>query len=288
MSKMNSKLKNILKISAILFILLLVNFTKVYALDEQMIEKYYEKIETEEGIFYKRKDLRKVNNVHISMYSSGIDTGIYDVYLNLSEIIKEKVDILIKDYISKDYPEEQKIRDDYNITVNNIYSISKEKPYKDGDDIVAVFHVYAHPLDGTNNYWKENFSNNELYYDKYKDEYSVFVYYFIRLSKSSETGEYEISYIGMKPENFEQSIKQLEEKGFDLENLDVKKLLNISYADEMKPVASSNTVATSAVKTEYNSENIKEISNIASLVRVICILLSIILIVRLIYKSKNK
>lgn len=285
---MNSKLKNILKISAILFILLLVNFTKVYALDEQMIEKYYEKIETEEGIFYKRKDLRKVNNVHISMYSSGIDTGIYDVYLNLSEIIKEKVDILIKDYISKDYPEEQKIRDDYNITVNNIYSISKEKPYKDGDDIVAVFHVYAHPLDGTNNYWKENFSNNELYYDKYKDEYSVFVYYFIRLSKSSETGEYEISYIGMKPENFEQSIKQLEEKGFDLENLDVKKLLNISYADEMKPVASSNTVATSAVKTEYNSENIKEISNIASLVRVICILLSIILIVRLIYKSKNK
>lgn len=285
---MNSKLKNVLKISAILFILLLVNFTKVYALDEQMIEKYYEKIETEEGIFYKRKDLRQVNGSHIPMGLSGIDTGIYDMYLNLSEIIKEKVDILIKDYISKDYPEEQKIRDDYNITVNNIYSISKEKPYKDGDDIVAVFHVYAHPLDGTNNYWKENFSNNELYYDKYKDEYSVFVYYFIRLSKSPETGEYEISYIGMKPENFEQSIKQLEEKGFDLENLDVKKLLNISYADEMKPVASSNTVATSAVKTEYNSENIKEISNIASVVRATCIILSVILIVRLVYKSKNK
>lgn len=285
---MNSKLKNILKISAILFILLLVNFYKVYALDEQMIEKYYEKIETEEGIFYKRKDLRQVNGSHIPMGLSGIDTGIYDMYLNLSEIIKEKVDILIKDYISKDYPEEQKIRDDYNITVNNIYSISKEKPYRDGDDIIAVFHVYAHPIDGTNNYWKENFSNNELYYDKYKDEYSVFVYYFIRLSKSPETGEYEISYIGMKPENFEQSIKQLEEKGFDLENLDVKKLLNISYADEMKPIASSNTVATSAVKTEYNSENIKEISNIASVVRATCIILSVILIVRLVYKSKNK
>mgnify|MGYP003300120466 CR=1 FL=1 len=285
---MNSKLKNVLKITVILFILLLVNFSKVYALDEQMIEKYYEKIETEEGIFYKRKDLRQVNGSHIPMGLSGIDTGIYDMYLNLSEIIKEKVDILIKDYISKDYPEEQKIRDDYNITVNNIYSISKEKPYKDGDDIVAVFHVYAHPLDGTNNYWKENFSNNELYYDKYKDEYSVFVYYFIRLSKSPETGEYEISYIGMKPENFEQSIKQLEEKGFDLENLDVKKLLNISYADEMKPVASSNTVATSAVKTEYNSENIKEISNIASVVRATCIILSVILIARLVYKSKNK
>lgn len=285
---MNSKLKNVLKISAILFILLLVNFSKVYALDEQMIEKYYEKIETEEGIFYKRKDLRQVNGSHIPMGLSGIDTEIYDMYLNLSEIIKEKVDVLIKDYISKDYPEEQKIRDDYNITVNNIYSISKEKPYKDGDDIVAVFHVYAHPIDGTNNYWKENFSNNELYYDKYKDEYSVFVYYFIRLSKSPETGEYEISYIGMKPENFEQSIKQLEEKGFDLENLDVKKLLNISYADEMKPVASSNTVATSAVKTEYNSENIKEISNIASVVRATCIILSVILIARLVYKSKNK
>ena len=285
---MNSKLKNVLKISAILFILLLVNFTKVYALDEQMIEKYYEKIETEEGIFYKRKDLRKVNGSHIPMSLSGIDTEIYEVYLNLSEIIKEKVDVLIKDYISKDYPEEQKIRDDYNITVNNIYSISKEKPYKDGDDIVAVFHVYAHPLDGTNNYWKENFSNNELYYDKYKDEYSVFVYYFIRLSKNPETGEYEISYIGMKPENFEPSIKQLKEKGFDLENLDVKKLLNISYADEMKPVASSNTVATTAVKTEYNSEKIKEISNIASVVRATCIILSVILIVSLVYKSKNK
>ena len=72
------------------------------------------------------------------------------------------------------------------------------------------------------------------------------------------------------------------------ENLDVKKLLNISYADEMKPVASSNTVATSAVKTEYNSENIKEISNIASVVRATCIILSVILIVRLVYKSKNK
>ena len=120
---MNSKLKNILKISAILFILVLVNFTKVYALDdEQIIEKYYEKIETEDGIFYKRKDLRKVNGSHIPMSLSGIDTEIYEVYLNLSEIIKEKVDVLIKDYISKDYPEEQKIRDDYNITVNNIYS----------------------------------------------------------------------------------------------------------------------------------------------------------------------
>ena len=100
---MNRKLKNILKVSIILFILLLVNFSKVYALDEQMIEKYYEKIETEDGIFYKRKDLKEVNGLHISVSSSGISSNIYDDYLKLSGIIKEKVDTLIKEFISKLY-----------------------------------------------------------------------------------------------------------------------------------------------------------------------------------------
>lgn len=284
---MNNKLRNILKVIAILWILLLVNFTKVYALDEQMIDKYYEKIETEEGIFYKRKDLREVNGNHISMYASGIDTGIYDVYLKLSEIIKEKVDSLIKDYISKDYPEEQKIRTDYSIVVSNIYSISKEKPYKDGDDIVAVFQVYAHPIDGSNNYWKENFSNNELYYDKYKDEYSVFIYYFIRLSTNAETGEYEIAYIDSKPENFDKAMADLKEKGIDLENLDVKKLLNTNYADEIKAVSSTNTITESAKKNEYNSKQIEEIKIISSKIRYAAIFALIIMIILVIKPRRN-
>lgn len=282
---MNNKLRNILKVIVILWILLLVNFSNVYALDEQMIDKYYEKIETEEGIFYKRKDLREVNGTHISMSASGIDAEIYDVYLDLSEIIKEKVDILIKDYISKDYPEEQKILPDYNIAVNKIYSISKENPYKEGDDIVAVFNVYAHPIDGSNNYWKENFSNNELYYDKYTDEYSVFIYYFIRLSINAETGEYEIAYIDSKPENFDKAMADLKEQGFDLENLDVKKILNTNYADEIKVVSSTNTIVESAEKTEYNTNQIQEIKNISKVIRYVSALVLVIIILVVI---KNK
>ena len=284
---MNNKLRNILKVIVILWILLLVNFSNVYALDEQMIDKYYEKIETEEGIFYKRKDLREVNGTHISMSASGIDAEIYDVYLDLSEIIKEKVDILIKDYISKDYPEEQNIRPDYNITVNKIYSISKEKPYKEGDDIVAVFNVYAHPIDGSNNYWKENFSNNELYYDKYTDEYSVFIYYFIRLSINAETGEYEIAYIDSKPENFDKAMADLKEQGFDLENLDVKKILNTNYADEIKVVSGTNTIVESVEKNEYNSNQIHEMKNISKVIRFVSVIILIIIFI-LFIKSRKK
>lgn len=284
---MNKKLKNVLKVSVILCILLLVNLSKVYALDEQMIERYYEKIETEDGIFYKRKDLKEVNGVHISVSSSGISSKIYDEHLKLSEIIKEKIDALIKDFISKDYPEEQKIRDDYDIAVNKIYSISEEKSYIDGEDIVAVIQIYAHPLDENNNYWKENFSNNELYYDKYEEEYSVYIYYFVRLSMNSETGEYEIAYIDSKPENFEQSMKDLKEKGFDLENLDVKKLLNTNYADEIKVVSSTNTIIESAEKTEYNSNQIQEMKNISNVIRYVSVFALIITII-LIIKSRKK
>ena len=122
---MNKKIKNISKVCVVLYILLLVvNLSKVYALDEQMIERQYKKIETEDGIFYKMKDLNEIYDMHIAVNSSGISTEIYDDFLKLNKIIREKVDAIIKDYISKDYPEEQKIREDYNIWANKIYSLS--------------------------------------------------------------------------------------------------------------------------------------------------------------------
>lgn len=286
---MNKKFKNILKIIIILFILLLVNFSKVYALEEQMIEKYYKKIETEDGVFYKRKSLKELDDLHISMNSSGISTKIYDDYLKLKEIIEEKVDTLIKEYISKDYTENQRIREDYKVFTEQIYSISEEKPYVDGDDIVAVVEIYAHPIDGNNSYWNENFSNNELYYDKYKDEYSVYIYYFIRLSKNLETGEYEIVYIDLEPENYDQAIIDLKEKGLDLENLDVKKLLNTNYADEIKAVSSTNTIVDSTENNEYNSKQVQEIKNISNVIRYVSVAILIIIIIIFIIKfNKNR
>lgn len=285
---MNKKNKNISKVCVVLYILLLVvNLSKVYALDEQIIERQYKKIETEDGIFYKMKDLNEIYDMHIAVNSSGISTEIYDDFLKLNKIIQEKVDAIIKDYISKDYPEEQKIREDYNIWANKIYSLSKEKPYSKGDDIVAVVQIFAHPIDGSNNYWQDNFTKNELYYDKYKDEYNVYVYYYVRLSMNQKTGEYEVVYIDSKPEAYEQSIKELKENGFDLENLDVKKILNTNYADEIKAISSENTILELEQESEYNSNQIQEIENMSNVIRYICIVFLIIALI-LIIKFRKK
>ena len=194
------------------------------------------------------------------------------------------------EWVNKDEYDNYQIQNGrYDNVVAKIYSISEEKPYVDGDDIVAVVEIYAHPIDGNNSYWNENFSNNELYYDKYKDEYSVYIYYFIRLSKNLETGEYEIVYIDLEPENYDQAIIDLKEKGLDLENLDVKKLLNTNYADEIKAVSSTNTIVDSTENNEYNSKQVQEIKNISNVIRYVSVAILIIIIIIFIIKfNKNR
>lgn len=283
---MNRKNNIIYKIvSIILFSLLLINSTNVYAIDmDKYIELVYDKIETEEGTLYKRKKKDKTNLcITYKLFSNSYN----EKNPELKEIVQEKV----KEYINRYYvdcPNEQKIQENYSIYVD-IYSPNDENPYKDGDDIVALVNIIAEPLNADSNYWKENFSNNEFSYNKYEDKYYVRIYNFVRLSKNSEKGEYEIAYIDFKPENYDTYIAELKEKGIDLENLDVEKVLNTNYSDEMNVVASSNTTSISGDKTEYDSANVKEIANIAFIMRVVCIgILGIFIIICIVKNIKNK
>lgn len=285
---MNKKFENILKLfSVILFVFLIINQSKVYATEiDERIEIFYEQVEREDGIFYKRKktdpkDVKRTYSISEKVYS--------EENKKVVKIIKEKIDEYMTRFTSDDCSEEQKIEKEYTKNVINIYSVTEEKKYNDGDEISGFISVLVSPINFENDYWKNNFSNNEISYNPFEEKYYVYMNYYIRLVFNKEINEYEIAYIDFKPENLEEELTKLkEEKGLDLKNLDIKKIMNISYNDEIKPIASSNTVATSGNKTEYNAANIEKNSNIALGIRVISIILMIFIIVICIIRKYKK
>lgn len=270
---MNKKIS--IKIFCILFILLLINFNNVYAawnMDER-IERFYDEVEIDGEIYYIRKDLFEREKIHTHIGYGTSQNARKEENKEAVKIVREKMEEYAKRFTSEDCPEEQKIQEDYYIYVEDLYSVDDENPYKAGDDIEALVQISATSINGTSNYWKENFSNNELYYDEYEGKYYVHMYYFVRLSVVPETNEYEIAYIDFKPENFEQKLSELKDKGIDLENLDVKRILDTKYTDDIEVVPSSKTSVTSGEKTEYNDTQIQKISNTSNIIRVICIIL---------------
>ncbi len=282
--------KTIIKMFIIIFIIFL-SINKVYAYDmDEYIEERYYKVETEEGTFYKMKPF-DTTQAKITFLSPNSEED--ENYNKISKIVTEKTTNYIKSFTTPECPEDKKIEENFTLICNNIYSITKEKPFNEGDDIVALTATYATPVKAESNYWKENFSNNEISYNEIENKYYVTMYYFVRLSKSQDTGEYEIAYIGLKPENYDEYVAELKNtKGIDLNNLDIDKIFNISYKDNIKPVASSNTNSVSGKNEKYNTAQIEEISNISFVIRIICLaILSIFIIICIIRKiniKKNK
>lgn len=286
---MNKKIRNILKI-IILFIFLIISNLYVYAYEydmDKIIELEYEEIETEEGTFYKKKktdpkDVKKVYSISEKVYS--------EENKKVVKILQEEIDEYMTKFTSDNCPEEQKIEKEYTKNVLNIYSVTEEKPYNNGDEITGFVSVFVSPINFENDYWKNNFSNNEVSYNPFEEKYYVYMNYYIRLVFNKEKNEYEIAYIDFKPENLEEELSKLkEEKGLDLKNLKIKDLMNISYDDQIKAVPSSESTAISAEKTEYNVSQIEEISNTTKIIRGICIgLIIIIAFARIIKFWKEK
>lgn len=277
---MNRKVINIiLKVFYFtLLMFLLTNFTKAYAIQdiETIIERNYDEIEIDGEIFYTRKDLFTPENTHVGFGNSR--EAQKEENQEIVKIINEKIKESFEQFTLENYPIEKRISEKLSLLVHDIYSTSDENPYQAGDDIVALVMINAKPVQGDSNYWQENFSKNELHYNVYDKEYSVTMYYFVRLSINSETGDYEVVYMGLEPENFEERLTELEEKGINLRDLDIDKVVNTKYTDEITVVPSSESTATSVEKTEYNSSQIEEISHTANIIRIVCIGLLIIIV----------
>lgn len=266
---MNSKI--ILKIIIILFILLLFSYNTAFATEiDERLEMFYEEVETEDGIFYKRKKHDK------SKATLGYSVTLLKDDEPTIEIIKDTTDEYVKKYTLENCPIEQRIEKEYYQSILSIYSTTEG--YKNKEDIKALISINATPVDGTSNYWKENFTNNELYYNEYVKKYYLTVYYFVRLSFNEESNKYELAYIDFKPENLEEEISRLKEKGLDIENIDVKELMKINYDDQIVAIPGTETSSISAEKTEYNSKQIEEISNTAQIIRTVCISLIIVVV----------
>ena len=283
---MSKKINMLLKAIVILFILLLINSSIVYAVDmDKIIERSYDKIETEDGTFYKRKEFDKSKS-HTAYPSHGYNTEDEDIVNRIYDIINVKLGDYLKKYTSEEYPENKRISNDFGIGITNIYSINDENKFIEGEDIYLIANISVTPINGNSNYWKENFSSNEFVYDEYENVYRLTTYCFVRLSKSEETNDYEITYIGSKPENYDQYISEFKEtKGVDLENLDIEKILNTEYVDKINVVSSSDTIAIGADKLEYNSAKTEQVSNISEIIRISCTAtLSVIIIICVIRK----
>ncbi len=271
-------ISKVIKLCCIIFtIFLLINFSKVYANEnfETRLERNYDKVEIDGEVFYKMKEWRNPENIHISFESTG--EAQKEENTEIVNIINKRTKEYFNQFTFEDCPVEKRIQEGFDLSTYDIYSINDEKTYKEGDDIEALVRIYAKPVQGDSDYWKENFTKNELYYDEYDKEYSVTMYYFVRLSINSESNEYEIAYIGLEPENYEEKLKELKEQGIDLENLDIDKIINTKYTDDIKVVPSTETLAISAEKEEYNSEQIKEIKNISFIIKIVSILIILVM-----------
>lgn len=273
---MYNKFKKIFKIySIVLFVFLLLASNQSYAWNvDDEIERFYEEVETEDGVFYKRK---KSDKKVYKPYS--IPQKVFsEENKKVVKIMLEEIDEYMTRFINESCSEDQRIEKEYTKSVMNIYSVTDEKPYKDGDEINGLISVLVTPIKFDSNFWKENFCNNEIYYDEFEEKYHFDMVYYIRLVFNEEKNEYEIAYIDFEPENLEEELEKLKEKGLDLKNLKIKDLMNISYDDQIKAVSSSESTSVTVQKIEYNSNQIKEISNTTLIIRGVCISLIIIVI----------
>ncbi len=287
---MNKKISIILIIFiVILFSFLLIKTNKVYAIDmDKYIEQEYDKIEIEGATFYKHKKFDR-SKFHTTYSSSGYSPEDEDIVKRIYNIVDTKMGDYLKKYTSSEYPEEKRIAEDFDVGITKMYFLNNENKFVEGEDIYLIVSINATPSKGDDNYWKKNFSSNELFYDGYEGKYFLRTYCFVRLSKSEETTDYEIAYIGAKPENYDQYISEFKEnKGVDLENLDIEKILNTEYIDKINVVSSSTTSAVGAEKTEYNSSKIEQISNTASVIRMSCVIILLVIIILYIVKKSNK
>ena len=264
-------------------ILFLISHNNSYAtMDfETIIERYYDEIE-----IYTRKKLFTPENTHVSYVNSNEPNK--QENQEIVKIINEKSKEYFKQFTLESYPIDKRIDENFSLYTHDIYFSNDKLSYKSGDDINALIMISARPIQGDSNYWKENFSKNELHYNEYDKTYHVTMYYFVRLSINSETNQYEVIYMGLEPENLNDHIRELEEKGINLKDLDVDKIVNTKYTDEIKIIPSSETISINAEKNEYNNIQIEEISNITTIIRMTCIcLLFIITIIGIIKVCKN-
>lgn len=280
--------KNILKsFIIILFIsfILITNISYAAVDIDKILKVYYDEVEFEGKTYYRRKDLTSYQDVHIS-YSKSTQkyTGTNKTAEN---ILYDLINSYTMSLTTEQCEEDKRIKENYNVYISDIYSISEENPYKDGDDIIGLITIFARPINGESKYWKETFSSNELSYNEMTEEYNVNMYYFVRASKNN-LGEYEIVYIDLKPENYDEYLENLKnEKGIDLKNLDVEKVLNTKYTDDIEIVPSENTITESAKKNEYNSKQIEEIKIISSKIRYAAIFALIIMIILVVKPRRN-
>ena len=252
------------------------------ALDE-FIQRNFEEYEYEGETYYINKSLYEPIDTYISYSTSGVNyTGNNK---KAQDIVYNLVDEYAKSLTKEDCDESKRIKADYSVVITHIYSVSEEEPFVDGEDIVALAYVSAKAVKGDSDYWKNTLSNNELYYNDYRNEYYVKMCYFIRATKNNESNKYEIAYLDFKPENFDERLDKLnEEKGIDLKNLDVEKVLNTRYTDKIEAVASTTSVVEGGEKTEYNNMQIEEISNISSIIKIVCTTILVLIILLLIKK----
>lgn len=212
--------KSVLKsFTIILFIsfILITNISYASVDIDKILKVYYDEVEFEGKTYYKENNLTSPLNVHISYNKSNHKyTGTNKTAEN---ILYDLVNSYTMSLTTEQCEDDRRIKENYSLYISDIYSISDENPYKDGDDIIGLITIFARPINGKSKYWKETFSSNELVYDEMTEEYNVNMYYFVRASnKNSE--EYEIVYMDFKPENYDEYLENLKnEKGIDLKKL---------------------------------------------------------------------
>lgn len=251
---------------------------------EKKLEHYYEQVETEDGIFYKEKEgAQKVYVPH------SISNKVFE---KENEKAVEAINTALKQYMKENFEqissEDKKVIEYSRMNIVNIYSITEENTYNYGDEIIALATVWAKPLNSESSYWKDKYSDNEFYYDMINEEYIISMDFYLRLIFNEESKSYEIAYIDSKPENIENELENLKNQGIDLKNLDLNKLIEVDYQDEIRVVSNSSTEKISANKTDYNSQKIEDVSKMTLIIRIVSIAVIAFMIVCMIRINKRK
>lgn len=245
----NLKIKKIIFIIFITFILILINSDTIYAVSsKEEIDRVKELIEEQA-----KKDIKRFNYTEYRCYVMGgkllTDSKTGKKYpssfagasrsSNNSEVFKLE-DIAVKAfkeyfdrYLTENVTKEERLVD-YFVGYNFPYT--RQENYKDGDDIEFKISAFVCPA-SEDTIWAEN--KEKVYVGQYDKSIEDFVIvegynteeYYLHLVY--EDGKYVIKYIDTKPEGYDDFVERMKTHGIDLENMNYAELINAKSEKEI-------------------------------------------------------
>ena len=142
----------------------------------------------------------------------------------VSEAAEETFKAWLDQYTLDSVDEEERLKIYY---LSSYSAFNTYEEFTEGGDLVVKMGAIVYPVKENSSKWSQY---EKLTYENPKDGVGyIFPETYMRMKKVGE--KYEIVYMDVVPEGYEAYVENMKEKGIDVENLDLEKLLYTEYEE---------------------------------------------------------